>query len=155
MSSARAQANHSLYLAKIVLAAWRRDLAAREIAAVVLSRAYLPALREHLGTAYGWFLLALCGAEAGLDGPPRNCGGLPDVPVGKAVPGEIREFQQLEEGGWLAQMLASDEAPGERPVSAGNLASAASASPDTQEAGRWIEQLETLFQRMSDSLDEY
>ena len=43
MGSARGQANHALYLGKVLLAAWRRDLAAESVAAVTLIQAYLPA----------------------------------------------------------------------------------------------------------------
>src|SRR5690606_2772142 len=59
MSSPRGQANHGLYLARVLLAAWRRDLAAEDIPASVLAQAVGPAVRGHLLDAYGWFLLDL------------------------------------------------------------------------------------------------
>lgn len=153
MSSARGQANHALYLAKILLAAWRRDLAAESIAARTLAQAYLPAVRAHLSAAYGWFLLEIIRPGALPDKPPRRLAELPEIAQGKAVPGEIREFQQLEQFGWVADML-SDDLSTQAPPAAGNLAqSAPEAGPE--QVQHWAEQLQSLFDRMADSLDEY
>lgn len=155
MSTARAQANHKLYLAKIQLAAWREAVAAREIAAATLTQAFLPALREHALAAYGWFLLEVSGAEPESGRPPRSCGELPAVAAGKAVPGEIREFQRMESDGWLAALLAEGDTPTAAARSARNLAAAAPELPGLEQAGQWINELEAIFQRMGDSLDEY
>ena len=155
MSSARSQANHKLYLAKIQFDAWRQALAAQQVAATTLNQAFLPAVREHLRGAYGWFLLAVSGLEDTGSRPPRQCADLPPVPEGKAVPGEIREFRQLEASGWLADLLGDPSVVADTARSAGNLASAVSGVPDTAQAAAWIDQLEALFSRMSDSLDEY
>lgn len=153
MSSARGQANHALYLANILLAGWRRDLDAQTVAARTLAQAYLPAVRDHLVSAYGWFLLDITRPGALPDQPPRCLAELPDIAAGKAVPGEIREFEQLELSGWLAEMLADDSQPS-TPTSTGNLAVAA---PDAgpEQAQHWADQLQSLFDRMGDSLDEY
>ena len=61
MNAARANANQALYLAKILLGAWRRDSDAAEVADATLRQAYLPAVRTHLVQAYGWFLLEVRG----------------------------------------------------------------------------------------------
>jgi len=154
MSSARAQANQKLYLAKIQLAAWQRALAAREVAAATLTQAFLPAVRQHLLGAYGWFLLAVSGQEQLPGEPPRCCAELPAIAAGMAVPGEIREFEQLETSGWLAALLAEPDEAVQQARTRDNLASAAPVLPAVEDAGQWIDQLEAVFQRMSDSLDE-
>ena len=100
MSSARGQANHALYLARILIDAWQRDSDARSVAATILSQAYAPAIREHLVTAYGWFLLEVTRPGALPEQPPRSLSELPDVSDGKALPGEIREFHRLEQDGF-------------------------------------------------------
>ena len=153
MSSARGQANHALYLAGILLAAWRRDLDAQSVAARTLAQAYLPAVRQHLIDAYGWFLLEITRPGSLPDRPPRCLAELPEIAAGKALPGEIREFQQLEEGGWIADMLAGDTTVA-APTSVGNLAVSAPATGPEQ-AQHWSDQLQSLFERMGDSLDEY
>jgi len=155
MSSARAQANHKLYLAKIQLAGWQRASEAHDIPAVTLAQAFLPAVRAHLLDAYGWFLLAVSGAEQFPDNLPRRCAELPGTAVGKAVPGEIREFALLENEGWLAGLLQPPDEAVRATRAPGNLAVAAPAGPDCDQAQHWINQLEALFDRMSDSLDEY
>lgn len=156
MSAARGRANHGLYLARILLDAWREALRHEELPAAVLTQAFLPAVRQHLVDAYGWFLLAVMQVEPLPERPPAGCRELPPVPEGKAVPGEIRELAQLEAGGWLAAMLAADHmvvAGGARRP--GNLAIAAPATPGPDAAQQWLEQLGALFDRMGDSLDEY
>lgn len=155
MSSARAQANHKLYLARIQLAAWQQALAAEQIAANTLNQAFLPAVREHLLGAYGWFLLAVSGQNQLPEHPPRNCSELPPVAEGQAVSGEIQEFRQLETTGWLAELLREPGDVGLAARSQGNLASAGPGLPGPELAGQWTDHLETLFGRMSDSLDEY
>ena len=153
MSSARGQANHAIYLARLLLAAWRRDLAEEATAARTLTQAYLPAVRAHLGSAYGWFLLEITRPGALPDKPPRALSELPEIVEGKAVPGEIREFMRLEQEGWIADMLSDDTAVA-APSSMGNLAvSASEAGPEKAE--HWADMLQGLFDRMGDSLDEY
>ena len=155
MSSPRAQANHGLYLAKIQLSGWRYALAAQEVPAATLTQAYLPAVREHLLAAYGWFLLEVSGTGQAGDKPPRGCAGLPGVAAGRAVPGEVREFQQLETSGWLAELLAEGHVLARAAPMQGNLAVAAPESGGCEQVQQWINNLEVLFDRMSDSLDEY
>ncbi|MBN7798377.1 DUF6586 family protein [Parahaliea mediterranea] len=160
MSSARGLANHHLYLARLVLDAWGRECEAQQVSAATLSEAFGPACHAHLGRAYGWFLLAVAGAEPLPLEPPSRAADLPPRPAGKAVPGEIREFERLEREGWLAQMLAwAPQRPGQgsaaRARQPGNLARPAPSvdGPDTFRG--WARDLDSLFQRMGDSLDEY
>ena len=153
MSTARGQANHAIYLSRILLDAWHRDLGAQSTAAPTLAQAYLPAIRRHLVEAYGWFLLEVTRPGSLPDQPPRCLADLPAIAEGKATPGEIREFERLEESGWVADMLGDDVGVG-APASAGNLAVAAPAAGPEQ-AEHWVDQLQALFDRMGDSLDEY
>ena len=153
MSSARGQANHALYLARILLAAWRRDLNAESVANVTLTQAYLPAIREHLALAYGWFLLEITRPGALPETPPGCVAQLPGIVEGKAIPGEIREFQRLEQDGWIGDMLAADTTSSVVP-SPDNLATVAPVAGPNQ-ASLWADQLQSVFDRMGDSLDEY
>jgi hypothetical protein len=155
MNSSRALANHGLYLAKIQLSGWRHALAAQDIPVVTLTQAYLPAVREHLLAAYGWFLLEVSGTEQLGGKPPRGCAGLPGIAAGRAVPGEIREFQQLESEGWLAELLSEGDVSVRAASIQGNLAVAAPELASCEQVQQWINNLEALFDRMSDSLDEY
>lgn len=159
MSRARARANHKLYLARIVLAAWREALSAQQIPEKTLTQAYSGAVREHLVQAYGWFLLEICQPAELPDKPPRSCADISSGAEGKAIPGEIREFARLEVDGWLADLLDDpDEWAKTAPRSAAapsNLARTTMELPDPGSFGHWADQLETLFDRMSDSLDEY
>lgn len=156
MSGARGQANHELYLARIMISCWREALAKEHEPAVALWQAFFPGTRAHLIKAYGWFLLEVSGVKALPEMPPGDCSELPEPEPGKAVPGEIQEFMQLERGGWLADMLAPVAVSASNEVrSRGNLASATAASHDPEAAQAWYEQLGQLFARMGDSLDEY
>ena len=120
---------------------------------MTLTQAYLPAVRTHLGHAYGWFLLEITRPGALPEQPPASLAELPDIAEGKALPGEILEFQRLEAQGWIADMLAGDGAAG--PVaSSGNLARPVTLAGPGQ-AEHWAAQLQSLFDRMGDSLDEY
>ncbi len=155
MSGARALANHELYLARILLDCWEQALARQELPATALGEAFHSAVREHLKLAYGWFLLEVLGIDSLPGAPPAGCGTLPPLAPGKAEPGEIREFRQLEQGGWLGELLAAPPR-GLRPAGSAmsNLAVPAPELPGPQRLRDWLEALETMFDRMGDSLDE-
>tara|TARA_R110002110_G_scaffold66978_1_gene183115 strand:+ start:215212 stop:215673 length:462 start_codon:yes stop_codon:yes gene_type:complete len=152
MSSCRARANHSLYLGKIVLAGWRNALNEGNYPVLTTHQAYRAAVQRHLREAYGWFLLSVAGIEEAA-APPLCCDELPPVPQGKAVAGEVREFMQLEQSGWLQQMLADDMDAKPSVRSSGNLAVQHTVD-GPEEAQNWADQLGAVFDRMSDSLDE-
>ena len=157
MTSARSRANHGLYLARLLLQSWQAALDAQDVPARALDQAFLPAVREHLLNAYGWFLLEVSGAGVDVDNPPHSCAELPAVAPGKAISGEIREFQQLEVDGWLAELLAAQERPGggvSTTRAPGNLLVSHSAQPHCDQLQEWAGALERLFDRMGDSLDE-
>ena len=137
MSSARAYANQCLYLARIQLQAWARAAEAQSVPGTTVDQAFAPAVRLHLLDAFGWFALHILAATDLPDTPPHRCTELPSVSPGKAVPGEIREFEQLEQAGWLGQLQAMLPPPG-RPIrSAGNLASVDAGVPDWATMSSW------------------
>lgn len=153
MSSLRGQANHGLYLARLLLAAWRRDLEAEDIPASVLAQAFGPAVRSHLLDAYGWFLLDLQKPAELPARPPHSAAWLPEVAPGKAVPAEIENFARLEQQGWLATLV---QEPGTEPTrrSADSLAASAANLPDPDTLEALAQRLDDAFARVSDFLDE-
>jgi hypothetical protein len=157
-SSARARANHKLYLARILLNAWQEALDGEDVPAITLTQAFFGPVREHLIGAYGWFLLELCHLDELQQRPPRSCAELPELPPGRAVPGEIQEFRRLEDAGWLAGLLEERDdlsRVSRRAVQGGvNLAATAGELPGPAELSSWSDQLEALFDRMGNSLDE-
>jgi len=159
LSSPRGLANHSLYLARIQLAAWSAELEREIIPAATLAQAFAPAACDHLKRAYGWFLLTLSGHSDTSIAPPRCCSELPEIATGKALPAEIKEFAQLEQAGWLAELLSFQiTAPSQhRPVPGhrGNLAVQTSGYPSAVEVTGYANQLDAHMARMSNSLDEY
>ena len=156
MSSARALANHKLYLARILAEAWSEALQREQVTATTLAQAFQVPAVNHLVDAYGWFLLEVSGAESLPAAPPRGCQALPPIAQGKAVPGEIREFLQLESDGWLQALLAdySNITPITRQQT-NSLAVSAAAALNPGQIREWAQALEDLFDRMADSLDEY
>lgn len=155
MSTARANANQALYLAKILHRHWRSALDAEDLPALTLNQAFLPAVRAHLQRAYGWFLLELTGSEGDVRvDPPRNIAQLPPTAAGKAVSGELRELQQLEQAGFLAEILSQQYSAAARPA-AGSLAAVQAEAPDCADVERWIETFAGMCERMRNSLDEY
>jgi hypothetical protein len=157
MSSPRALANQCLYQARILANSWRRELASEEVAATVLEDTFSPAACGNLLQAYGWFLLEVMPPPTMPELPPRRCSDLPEVAPGKAVPGEIREFMTLEEHGWIGDILRAAVPRSSRAgTSVGNLAQLtpdSSVDPDTIDS--WVDRLQDIFGRMSESLDEY
>ena len=153
MSSLRGQANHGLYLAQLLLAAWRRDLAAEDIPASVLAQAFGPGIRGHLLDAYGWFLLDLQKPAQPPATPPRSVTALAPVAPGKAAPAEIAEFARLEKEGWLAELLREPGAEKSR-RSGSNLATPSTDLPDPESLLALAQLLEDTFSRMGDFLDE-
>ena len=154
-ASGRAQANQALYLARIVLAAWRHCLEQRDVPAQTLALAFQAGVQQHLVAAYGWFLLHASGQQAPPGGLPRGCEDLSPAAPGVVFPGEINECRQLEASGWLAGMLrpASNEPPRVRRQD--NLAIDAGGFTGHAQWTHWADQLERLFDRMGESLGEY
>ena len=161
MSSARALANQKLYHARVLIDAWQGALRAQETASSVLQQAFGPAICDHLAGAYGWFLIEIAQPPEMPTTPPRNCADLPAVAQGRTVPPEILEFQQLEREAWLAQILdpvfgaAAGSATGGSIKSRLNLAQPGEQGFSPGEAEHWHARLGSLFERMTDSLDEY
>lgn len=162
MSTPRALANQKLYCAKILIAGWRAALAQEQIASTVLEQAFGAPICHHLVAAYGWFLLEVAQPDQMPAAPPRQCSDLPAVAQGRETPPEIREFQQLEREPWLAQILdvvviqtRGDIEAAVSTTSPDNLATAQGPGFTPQQAEQVHRHLNELFQRMTDSLDEY
>lgn len=158
----RGIANQHLYLARLLIRAWQRDREEQLVPARVLDQAYAPGVREHLILAYGHFLKHVLDptGSATVGDTPRSCDDLPPQTAGKSVPGEIHEFRQLEQEGWLALLLAPLPGigfAGSRGASGPNTLVATSGGPDwpgPEQAEGWGQRLESIFERMNDSLDE-
>jgi len=155
MTSARALANQKLYHAKILISAWRESCLSEQVAHTVLEQAFGPAICEHLANAYGWFLLEVAQPAEMPAIPPRCCSDLPAVAEGKETPPEIHEFVQLERDGWLGRLLSPQFGQTGRGRDSRNLALMNDQGFSPDQAEHWLDQLSGLFDRMSDSLDEY
>ena len=155
MSSTRALANHSLYLAKIQLSAWDGELNAQQLPASILTQAFLPAVRAHLLDAYGCLLLTLIDANEAGDPLPQCVAQLPGVAPGKASPGSLNELQRLEQDGWLAALRQAPQlALPAVSKSSANLATAAAPGTGFDEATMWCSSMEKVIETLGDSLDE-
>jgi len=155
MSSTRALANHSLYLAKIQLSAWQGQLEAQQLPVALLGQAFLPAVRAHLLDTYGWLLLTLIDAPESSGPLPRFVAELQSVAPGKATPGSLNELQRLEQHGWLAALQQSPQlAPSASNKSRGNLAATEVPATGFDEAASWCDSMETAIETLCDSLDE-
>lgn len=160
------QVNHSLYLAKILLGSWAMMEAKEDVASKALLEAFEPGIRQHLVSAYGWFLLELTDQERSADLPRSTA----EVASASAVPvltGELREFARLEQSGWLRDLLVlpspsssaalAQPAMGSSPRHSSNTATIAVTTVDgvdRQTLGQWHETLSRTIERMRDSLDE-
>lgn len=155
MSSTRALANHSLYLAKIQLSSWVGQLEAQQLPVTVVAQAFMPAVRGHLLNAYGYLLLTLIDASDSGEPLPQCVAQLPAVAPGKASPGTLNELQRLEQEGWLKALLELPElTPSAANKSPGNLASAAMPASGVDEATLWCNSMEKAIETLGDSLDE-
>jgi hypothetical protein len=149
MASARSLANQKLYYARILASSWRQELALQNIPANVLAGAFNDPACQHLCGAYGWFLLEIVPPATLPTVPPVDTTGLPALAPGKALPGE------LEQHGWIAQMLQHDDTLNSSSKTTGNLAVSVTETPHPDRIDQWIQNMESVFSRMSDSLDEY
>ncbi|NQY04168.1 MAG: hypothetical protein HRT76_13045 [Halieaceae bacterium] len=154
MSSARAQANQSLYLARIQLQAWASAQDQGQVAINVLLLAFAPAVRTHLLDAFGAYALHILNVSELPEPLPHHTDELPSVASGKAVPAEIREFQQLERSGWLGRLQQPLSRTAQQRRVSTNLAAPAIDAPDLAALSDWAAALEQLMGRMNDSLDE-
>ena len=155
MRRTRGEANQALYRAQVLLACWDGERAEGRRPQSVLREAFMPALRLHLGEAYGWFLLSVSGVEdAGPGMRPRRVADLPAPEPGRARPPELAEFSLLETDGWIADMLAGDVPEHSDARGAATLLGSDRSAPDYAIAARWVQSLEAIMARMDDSLAE-
>lgn len=154
MSQSRGYANHSLYMAKILLDQWDSALGEGGLPANVLEGAFAPAVRLHLLDGYGWFLLATIRSSRLPVTPPHRVAELPDLDRGIAIPGEVKEYAHLEQEGWLRNLIQPVEPGLPRKKSAVSIAMTVD-TPNIDQYREWHATFQALFARMSDSLDEY
>jgi len=153
LSSASGLANHSLYMARLLLNAWSDQLTQQRAESNILEAAFGPAVRLHLLDAYGWFLLAVVRLTPLPKQPPHSTSDLPKLSQGIAEPNEIAEYRELECDGWLAGLQAMPEQGVERPLPPGRLASTIGRL-QVEDYTACSEELESLINRMSTGLDE-
>lgn len=153
MSSARGFANHSLYMARLLVGAWRQQRDAAKAMPSAIDAAFAPAVRLHLLDAYGWFLLATVRATDLPTTPPHSVDTIPALGKGLALPAEVDEYRQLEQTAWLGRLQAPLPKGMPRPT-AGNVLAISGGYPQLADYADWCEHFEALFTRISDSLDE-
>lgn len=150
----RGLANLALFRARILLDAWAQAQGSRND--TDLNGAFAPAVRLHLLRAYGWFLLAVSGADV-QEQPerlPASARDVPAPPEGQARAPELQEFLSLEASGWIGDLhragSGTDVGSGVSPVVLGSDRRAAGLG----EFEGWLQALTTTMQRMDDSLSE-
>jgi hypothetical protein len=121
-----------------------------------LAGAFLPALKLHLGRAYGWFLLSASGVEQVAEPSlPRDTADLPAPDPGRARPPELGEFALLEQSGWIGDMLREEPLTARSGSGAGGLLISDQQRPGYAIAASWVDSLAQIMARMDDSLAEY
>ena len=153
MSQAQSYANHSLYMASIMIDAWRLALSERNHSISAIDAAFGPASRLHLLDAYGWQLLACQRVVQIPSSPPHSTSELPNLAPGIALSPEVREMALLEESGWLLN-LTTPIAPGLNVQRPKNLLAATSDDFDLARAREILDKLEALIGRVADAIDE-
>ena len=153
MSQAQAFANHSMYMASIVLDVWGRSQNDGEYQANALKAAFAPAVKLHLLDAYGWFLLALRRETQLPSKPPHSTLDLSTLPAGIEQPPEVKELQLLEQSGWL-KALMSPIPLGMPARQASNVVVSEGVYPDLAKMKEWRDALESLLQRQADAIEE-
>ena len=141
---------------------WEAAIVANRYDELLLAESFLPAVRTHLLSAYGWYLLAVSGVEeSSLLSPPATTSALAPPEAGKALAPELREFSAMEQRGWLADLLSRPE---EHFVAARDSSRIDPRNHNTLVTDRsvpghavvngWQLELQSLMNRMDDSLQE-
>lgn len=153
MSSARGKANHHLYLAGLLLDAWRQARSAGELRATLVDQAWAPAVRLHLQRAWGWFLLSLAQPARLPERLPGCCAELPPPPAGRSQPAELEECRRAEQADWLAPVL-SEPVPALSGPARSGLAVDIDASSEPELLAAAVPRLQQLFDRLGSFVDE-
>ncbi len=156
MITPRAMANQCLYYAAVQLTAWQQALTQARTPAHVLDVAFGAAVCEHQRRAYGWFLLSLAGETNLPEAPPARVSELAAPAVGEAVSNELQECALLERQGFIAELLAAQLTPTQcQPKPRHSLAVEQQAVYSFGLQSQWQEALGDLFERLSQTLDEW
>lgn len=153
MGSARGLANHSLYMARLLIDAWSVQERTPSAMPEALNAAFAPAVRLHLLDAYGWSLLAVLRAQPLPGKPPHHTQSLPSVGAGLAVPAEVDFCRELEQGGWLNH-LQTDLPAGMPPRRRAGMLASSQGYPDRADCQHWFEQLSSLIDQHGANMDE-
>lgn len=153
MSSPRALANHARYLATLQMDAWQQARAVSSRPAWIVDAAFAPAVQLHLRNTYGWVLLAAARVAQAPPQPPGSVDELPAIAPGIATSAELTHCRELEQAGWLADMLAPLPAGSPPPRNPGLLATTRSL-PDLAQYRAWAEALDQLLAAIDLTLEE-
>ncbi|MGB0288968.1 DUF6586 family protein [Aequoribacter sp.] len=153
MSSCRALVNHSLYCARVLLEAWQRDREAQHLGASVLQDAYQPALKYHLGRAYGYLLLEGAGHADAPKDTPVSIAELPEPAKGKVLPQTVQAMAR-EESGILQPLYANLGAQNAGGVRSSLNLAAQSQGPDHRDWHGVYTFLQSSASAIRDVLDE-
>lgn len=153
MSSARGQANHHLYLARLLLDAWQQARDAGDLRASVIDQAWAPAVRWHLQRAWSWFLLSLAQPPQPPAVLPAGVADLPAPPAGRSLSAELEECHRLESSDWLSPVL-HDEVPGGAGPAKAGLAVSLDPAADLQTLAATLPRLRDLFDHLGSFVDE-
>ena len=153
MSQAQSFANHSMYMASVVLESWRSAIAEDSKPLSVLTASFGPAVRLHLLDAYGWQLLACNRVPSIPTKPPHRAVDTPPLATGIAQSPEVSEMAMLERSGWLAD-LQREIPPGLAPQASRSFIAVSSNVFDFDTARHCFAELESLMARVADAIDE-
>lgn len=148
-------ANQCLYYAAVQLESWRAALMQASTPEQVLNAAFGAAVCEHQRSAYGWFLLSLAGVSELPSQPPMRVSELM-VPTSDRVMGsEVQECALLERDGFIGELLSAQLSPQQcQPKPQYSLAAEQQTVFSHALQSDWQEQLGTLFERLSQTIDE-
>lgn len=153
MSSCRGLVNHSLYCARVLLEAWQRDRDAQHLGASVLQDAYQPALKHHLGRAYGYLLLEGAGQADAPKQAPRSISELPAPAQGKVLAQTVQAMAR-EEAGILQPLFAALDTQSAGGVRSSMNLAAQSQGPDHRDWHAVYTFLQSSASAIRDVLDE-
>ena len=153
MNGPRALANHTRYLATLQMQAWQQAQAASNPPAWIVDAAFAPAVQLHLRHTYGWVLLAAARVAQAPPQPPQSVDALPAFAPGIPTSAELTQCRELEQAGWLADLLAPLPIGSPPPRKPGLLATTRGL-PDLDQFRVWAEALDELLAAIDLTLEE-
>jgi hypothetical protein len=136
-----------------LLEAWQRDREAQHLGASVLQDAYQPALKHHLGRAYGYLLLEGAGQADAPKQAPASISELPEPAQGKVLPQTVQAMAR-EEAGILQPLYADIDTQGAGGVRSSMNLAAPSQGADHRDWHAVYTFLQSSASAIRDVLDE-